>query len=206
MMCRALTLAILVSTSILATAQTQSTLSAETGNNTSACSTSTNPSYCNMALPNFTTNASNVGAQTVYLAPTPGHVSPLTIQQSYLYPGATTRVIAAYQPWFNPNNCFTGGGENNAGHPCVGYSENNTAVIAQQHSTMIARGFTDVSPDWYGNSSSQSFLNQTVIDEAADLSGRCSGSSCPMHLMVMIDKGLITSGMSNAAACPKSTT
>jgi hypothetical protein len=201
MICRALALCMFLSVSIWVTAQTQSTLSTETGNNTSACSTATNPSYCSMALPNFMTKFS--GAQTVYIAPTPGHVSPQTIQQSYLYPGATTRIIAAYQPWFNPNNCWTG--TPTAGHPCVGYSENNTAVIAQQHSTMLARGFTDVSPDWYGNSSSQSFLNQTVIDEAADLSGRCNGSSCPMHLMIMIDKGLITSGMSNAAGCPTGT-
>src|SRR5439155_1468489 len=106
MLYRVLALAILASTPILTTAQTQSTLSAETGNNTSACSSSTNPSYCNMALPNFTTKFS--GAQTVYIAPTPGHVSPQTIQQSYLYPGATTRIIAAYQPWFNPSNCWIG--------------------------------------------------------------------------------------------------
>jgi hypothetical protein len=159
-----------------------------------------------MALPDFVTNSGNTGAQTVHFAPTPGHVSPLTIQQSYLYPGATTRVIAAYQPWFDPNHCFTGETETNPGHPCVGYSENNSAVIAQQYSTMIARGFTDVSPDWYGNSSSQSFLNQTVIDEAADLAGRCVGSNCPLHLMVMIDKGLITSGMTGASGCPASST
>jgi hypothetical protein len=70
-------------------------------------------------------------------------------------------------------------------------------------------GFTDVSPDWYGNSSAQSFLNQTVIDEASDLSTRASGY---LSLMIMIDKGLITSGMaetpysSAAPACDESTT
>jgi hypothetical protein len=195
---------------IAATAQTISSLAAETGNNTSACSADGTPSYCTETLPTLTSNSSYEGyVQTYYLTPTPGHVSPLTIEQSYLYSGATTRVIAAYQPWFAPEsggsyNCYPypeGGYTGTALHPCTGYSENDTATVTEQHTTMIARGFTDVSPDWYGNSTGQTFLNQTVLDEAADLASRCSGSSCPLHLMIMIDGGTITSGMQGAPAC-----
>jgi hypothetical protein len=180
------------------------------------------PSYCFEPLPSLTTEAANGAAQTQILTPTPRHVSPLTIAQSYLYSGATTRIVAAYQPWFSPKTgtypCYqypSGGFSGTASHPCSGYSENDASAINLQHTTMIARGFTDVSPDWYGNCSlvgctyDQSFLNQTVITEAADLASR---SGYPLRLMIMIDKGLITSGMAsspfNSAApgCPSSGT
>lgn len=176
------------------------------------------PSYCFEALGPLTTASANNAAESQLLTPTPRHVSPLTISQSYLYPSATTRVIAAYQPWFSPTTgpypCYqypSGGYTGTAAHPCSGYSENDADAINLQHTTMIARGFTDVSPDWYGNCNldgctyDQSFLNQTVVAEAADLASRPGN---PLRLMIMIDKGLITSGMAasqfNAAAagCP----
>jgi hypothetical protein len=180
------------------------------------------PSYCFGPLPLLTTAAANTSAQTQLLTPTPRHVSPLTISQSYLYSGATTRIIAAYQPWFSPQTgsypCYqypSGGYSETAAHPCSGYDENDAVTINSQHTTMIDRGFTDVSPDWYGNcnlvgcSYDQSFLNDTVMAEAADLAAR---PGYPLHLMIMIDKGLIESGMAsspfNSAApgCPTSGT
>jgi hypothetical protein len=209
--------------SIAATAQTKSTLSAETGNNTSACSAKGTPSYCFEQLTDLTTVIpGNSNAQTQHLTPL-GHVSPLTIKKSYLYTGATTRIVAAYQPWFSPQTgsypCtqfVSGGDEDDPGHPCSGYSENDTATVKLQHTKMLNRGFTDVSPDWYGNcdglsdcSSNQTFLNNTVIAEAVDLNSR---SGHPLHMMIMIDKGLITSGMtatannSAAVGCPTSGT
>jgi len=215
-----LTLTMFVCLSVAAIAQTSS-LTTETKNNTSACSTSTFPSYCFEALPNLTTASANTNVQTQILTPLPRHVSPLTVKK-YLYSGATTRIVAAYQPWFSPATgsypCYqypSGGFTGTASHPCSGYSENNSATVKLQHTTMHNLGFTDVSPDWYGNcnlvgcASDQTFLNNTVIAEAADLATRGTGY---LQLMIMIDKGLITSGMaassfnSAAAGCPTSST
>lgn len=178
------------------------TFATQIANNTSMCSTATFPSYCTMATPLFATASSNTGAQTPVFDAV-GHVSSKTLS-SYLYSGNTTRFIAAIQPWFpGQAACWNLPFNGSSAHPCVGYNMNHADVVALQHSTMLARGFTDVSPDWYGNSSSQTFINQTVITEATDLAGRCNGSVCPLHLMIMVDGGLISSGMSNASGCPK---
>ena len=216
---------ILLATAILSvalSAQTTTTLTTETANNTSACSSSTKPSYCNQStISILTTATANTHAQTQSLNPLPGHVSSVTIKK-YLYTGATTRIIAAYQPWFAPQtggtyNCYpypTGGYTGSFLHPCNGQSENLSSTVTLQHTKMHTVGFTDVSPDWYGNcngsgcASDQRFLNDTVIAEAADLAGRASGY---LRLMIMIDKGLITSGMTatsysgSSAGCPTST-
>jgi hypothetical protein len=184
------------------------TFANEVANNTSACSGNSFigvffPSYCNIALPDFKSATANTGVQTLHLSPI-GHVSQMTLN-TYMYPGATTRWIAAYQPWFNPLNCVTANYNTSSKHPCVGYNENSGSVIAQQHTLMLTEGFTDVSPDWYGDSgnSDSTFINNTVIAEAADLAARCSGT-CPLHLMVMVDGGLIVNGMVGATGCPKS--
>jgi hypothetical protein len=170
-------------------------LTLQTQNNTSACSTSTFPSYCTIAMPAFTTTSSNTNAQTQVLAPTPGHVSQLPVS-NYFYSGNTIKNVAAIQPWFS-----TATGCN--GHPCIGYTSSNPSLVAQQDTMLCNEGFSDISPDWYGNTSAQSVINNTVIAEAADLAGRV-GSSCPLKMEVMIDKGLITSGMVGAAGCPTS--
>jgi|SRR5580698_835825 hypothetical protein len=222
---------------VLANAQTPaqptSTLSAQTSNNTSACSSSSydgggtaDPSYCTVSqISQLTTASANTYAQTQVLNPTPGHVSSISIKTSYLYSGATTRIISAYQPWFAPEGSTypdceyygPGGNESYSLHPCTGYSENVAATVKLQDTTMHEVGFTDVSPDWYGNCNGdgcnngtpQTFLNQTIITEAADLATRASGY---LGLMIMIDKGLITSGMTatsysgGSPGCPASTT
>jgi hypothetical protein len=208
----AMSIAVCICCSAIAYGQTTSTLAAQTKNNTSACSAVNVPPGC-FLVPDLTTATANTNAQTKALTPTPGNVSPNTIKRDYLYSNATTRIISAYQPWFSPETgslpCYvypSGGYTGTAAHPCSGYNENLAATVKLQHTTMISRGFTDVSPDWYGNSSSQTFLNNTVIAEAADLASR---TNYPLKLMIMIDKGLITSGMAasahNAAApaCPE---
>src|ERR1700678_2623981 len=217
-------------------AQPTSTLTAETANNTSACSSSSYgggkavPAYCTVSpISGLTTFYTNTDAQTQILNPLPGHVSNVTIEHSYLYPKSNTRIIAGYQPWFAPEGstypdcsdylAYGTGNESNLLHPCTGYSENSTGTsgtIWKQHTTMHNVGFTDVSPDWYGNcdgtgcndGSPQTFLNQTVIDEATDLATRAPGY---LYLMIMIDQGLIESGMTAttysgaSAGCAKST-
>src|SRR6202035_2550560 len=87
-------------------------------------------------------------------------------------------------------------------HKIVGYDENNLVpkpgVIAAQDKLMIAEGFWAVSPDWYGPSNAQAFINNTVIAQAKDLSGRT------LKLLVMLDGGAITSGTNSLPGCPKS--
>jgi hypothetical protein len=207
----AVSIAVSIYCSAIGYAQTTSTLTVQTSNNTSACSAVNDPSGC-FLVPDLTTATANTNAQTKILTPTPGHVSPDTILKDYLYSGATTRIISAYQPWFSPETgsypCYvypSGGYTGSASHPCSGYNENLAATVKLQHTTMISSGFTDVSPDWYGNSSNQTFTNQTVTTEAADLASR---TGYPLKLMIMIDKGLITGGMAAAShnavapACP----
>lgn len=183
------------------------TLASRTTPNTSACYTDSAPPYCTSALQNFQTNVANVNAQTVNLVPL-GFVSQMPIQ-SYLYPGAQTRVIMAYQPWFpGQAPCWTLPTVTSA-HPCTGQNENSAAVVSQQHSLMLSEGVTDVSPDWYGNSGTQTFINNTVLTQATDLASRCTGTTsntCPLHLMIMVDGGLITSGMSGVSGCPQGST
>jgi hypothetical protein len=200
----AVSIAITICLSAIAQGQTTSTLTAQTNNNTSACSAVGTPSGC-FLVPDLTTATANTNAQTQILTPTPGHVSPDSILKDYLYSGATTRIISAYQPWFSPETgaypCYvypSGGYTGTASHPCSGYNENLAATVKLQHTTMISRGFTDVSPDWYGNGSSASstFINATVMAEAADLAAR---TNYPLKLMIMIDKGLITAGMASSA-------
>jgi hypothetical protein len=211
--CSVLT-ATLLFTPYLAFAQTVTT---ETGNNTSACSGVGDPKglqvYCEGNFGGFNTNANNTNAQTQIVDPIPGHVSSIKLI-NYLYAGAPTKFIAAYQPWF----CFGGGGSGpyngtqvcniaNAGsHKVVGYDENNLVpkpgVLAAQHQLMISEGFWAVSPDWYGTSSTQAFINTTVHAEVTDITTHTRN----LKLLIMLDGGALTNGTSTLAGCPKSST
>jgi hypothetical protein len=200
-------------TAHFASAQTPAaTANSETGNNTSACSGVDDPAglqaYCSGNFAGFMTNGNNTNAQTQTVDPIPGHVSSVKLI-NYLYSGAPTKFIAAYQPWF----CNTGNpGPYNGtqiceitdagSHKIVGYDENNTlpepGIIAAQDKLMIAEGFWAVSPDWYGTNSTQSFINATVMAQAADLKSRS------LKLLIMLDEGAITSGTgSGIAGCAK---
>jgi len=185
----------------------------EAGNNTSACAGTGDPAglqgYCSGNFAGFKTNGSNTNAQTQTVDPVPGHVSSVKLIK-YLYSGATTKFIAAYQPWF----CNTGAsGPYNGTQTCtiadagyhkiVGYDENNkvpeAGIIAAQDKLMVAEGFWAVSPDWYGTSSSKAFINATVMAQAMDLKSRA------LKLLVMLDEGAITSGNSGTqytTGCP----
>ncbi len=195
-------------------AQTPGTFPTQTGNNTSACSGVGDPAglqpYCAGNFAGFKTNSANTNAETQVVDPIPGHVSPVKLI-NYLYSGAPTKFIAAYQSWF----CATGAaGPYNGTQTCtiasagdhkiVGYDENNVVpkpgVIAAQDKLMIAEGFWAVSPDWYGTSSGKAFVNNTVIAQANDLKNRS------LKLLIMLDGGAITSGTSSLAGCPKSST
>jgi hypothetical protein len=188
-------------------------LAEEIGGNGSACATLGTLGECyalwnTSALPNLTTNPANTNAQTQILTPS-GNISPVTVVDSYLYPNFNGQVIFTSQPWFSPETgsytceLYTGGTYSSSKHPCNGYNNNLAAVVKAQHDLMIREGQGGVNsvvdtPDYYGNSASQAFLEATVAQEAADAKGRCTGTtaaSCPIWFSVMFDKGLTTSGM-----------
>jgi len=142
-----------------AVAQTTSTLTAETGNNTSASSF---PQHDN----------GNVVA---------GNVSKLDTH-TLLYPGATTSVYAHFQPWF----CMPGSGspvQRCHGHILTGYNSNDATTVKNQVTDMISRGIQGVIIDWYG--SGAAIENGTSLKIMAEAQSR----SPVFQFAIMEDKG-----------------
>src|SRR5437868_1796853 len=79
------------------------TLDAQTGNNTAACSAANSPSYCQAPM----VGMSDPTSGTYNLAP--GNVSKVDIH-SMLYQGSTTKVFAYFEPWFCMNSGSTATG------------------------------------------------------------------------------------------------
>jgi hypothetical protein len=150
-----------------ALAQT-STLSAETGNNTSAVSF---PQHDN----------GNVA---------PGNVSKLDTH-TLLYPGATTSVYAHFLPWF----CTPGatdpadGIQRCNGHILSGYNSNDATVVKKQVDDMISRGIQGVIIDWYG--SSAAIENGTSLKMMAEAQSR----NPVFQFTIMEDKGAVSNCM-----------
>jgi hypothetical protein len=144
-----------------ALAQT-STLSAETGNDTSAVSF---PQHDN----------GNVA---------PGNVSKLD-SHTLLYPGATTSVYAHFLPWF----CTPGTGspiQRCNGHILSGYNSNDATVVKNQVNDMISRGIQGVIIDWYG--SSATIENGTSLKMMAEAQSR----NPVFQFAIMEDKGAVS--------------
>ena len=111
----------------------------------SACSGNAAPTVgCNGvgSMP-LLTNAANTGAETTVIDPLPSSVSPLSIK-SYLYAGATTRIMAEYQPWFCNTSTPCGGHQN------IGMQESNSAQVLYQATWMRSIGADVVDVDYYG--------------------------------------------------------
>ncbi len=154
-------LALLLAGSALA--QT-STLSAETGNNTSAVSF---PQHDN----------GNVA---------PGNVSKLD-SHTLLYPGATTSVYAHFQPWFcTPGTTGSDGIQRCNGHILSGYNSNDATVVKNQVNDMISRGIQGVVIDWYG--SAATIENGTSLKMMAEAQSR----NPVFQFAIMEDKGAVS--------------
>src|SRR5512146_993677 len=121
-----------------------STYTAETSNNTAACSAASSPSYCQGGF----TPMTSAGSGTYN--PAPGNVSPLDVHK-LLYAGNSTQVFSYWQPWFcmNSGSSATGTGTLCDGHSQVGYNSSSSATVAGQTADMIRRGFDGVVVDWY---------------------------------------------------------
>jgi hypothetical protein len=164
------------------------TLIKETSNNTSLCSSSSDPggnlSYCSAFFNGFNTNPNNTSAETLVPDSPAGHVSNISIKQ-LMYSGWNGRMICEYQPWFGLSS-----------HKSVGYNENSSATVAAQDSFMINEGCDINLLDFYGSlDPNQSFNLTTANTVFADLNGR-SGS--PLKFGILEDKGALKS------TCPTS--
>ena len=134
------------------------TLAAETSNNTSA--------------------ADSFAAQTNGNAGA-GNVSKLDIH-SLLYPGATTKVIAHFMPWWGDPK-----------HIKVGYSSHDPAQIHRQIMDMISRGVDGTIIDWYGPADFTDQTAKLVMAEVEQHPG--------FTFAIMVDKGAIAN--SPCAGC-----
>jgi hypothetical protein len=159
------------------------TLVSQLSNNTSACSSSSDPAgnlaYCFSFFDGFNTNPNNLGAETLVPNAPTGHISPLTIR-NLMYPGWNGKVICEYQPWFGLSS-----------HATVGYSENDAATVAAQNSFMVREGCDVNLVDFYGPvDPKQSFNLATTNAVFADLNAR---SGYPLKFGIMEDKGSLIS-------------
>jgi hypothetical protein len=189
------------------------TLAQQTANNTSACSGVSDPvgnwGYCNGNFASFSAASSESLAEDQTINPIPGHMSPLPLSDLF-YPGNTIKFIADYQAWFcttGPPGPYDGHqvctAANEGSHKMIGYSENNPATIAAQVSFMQSIGISAISPDWYGTSTSQSFLQNTTLAIGNYL------ATLPGHLFklfIMLDGGALKAGTSSLAGCPQNGT
>lgn len=159
------------------------TLIPQLSNNTSACSSSTDPSgnlaYCFAFFDGFNTSPNNVGSETLVPDSPADHISPLPIR-NLMYPNWTGKVICEYQPWFGLSS-----------HASVGYNENNPATVRSQNSFMIREGCDVNLVDFYGSvDPNQSFNLATTNAVFADLNSR---SGYPLKFGIMEDKGSLIS-------------
>jgi hypothetical protein len=164
------------------------TLLRQLSNNTSLCSSATDPGgnllYCSGFFNGFNTNPNDLSAETLVPNAPAGHVSPLSVKQ-LMYPGWTGRLICEYQPWFGLSS-----------HKSVGYNENLPATVAAQDSFMLTEGCDINLIDFYGSlSQGQSFNLATTNAVFNDLNNR---SGFPLKFGIMEDKGALT------ATCPTS--
>jgi hypothetical protein len=151
-----------------ALAQTTSTLSAETGNNTSAV---TFPQHDN----------GNVAA---------GNISKLDTH-TLLYPGATTSIYAHFVPWFcTPGTTGTDGIQRCNGHILTGYNSNDATVVKNQVDDMISRGLQGAIIDWYG--SAATIENGATLKMMAEAQSRTP----VFQFAIMEDKGAVSNCVS----------
>ena len=166
----------------------------QVSNNTSVCSSSSNPGgnlpYCTTFFNGFSTNPKDLSAQTLVPNSPAGHVSDISLRQ-LMYSGWTGRMICEYQPWFGLGS-----------HKSVGYNENSPATVAAQDSFMITEGCDINLIDFYGSlDPNQSFNLTTTNTVFADLRGRLG---YPLKFGILEDKGALkascpTSGVSQSA-------
>jgi PKD repeat protein len=127
------------------------TLRAETANNTSAANS-------------FATQGNGNAAA--------GNVSKMPVQQ-LLYSGSTTKVFAAWLPWFGGSN-----------HMNVGYRSDDPAQVHRQVEDMISRGINGAVIDWFGP-------NVQILSAASILMQREAEAHPGFEFAIMEDSGAL---------------
>jgi hypothetical protein len=74
------------------------TLQQETSNNTSACTASGNPLWCDSGFSGLTDTQGSI--ETVLFDPPPAHVSNVPLN-TLMYSGFNGQFLCEYQPWFD---------------------------------------------------------------------------------------------------------
>jgi PKD repeat protein len=134
------------------------TLQAETANNTSAANSFTAQGNGNVAA---------------------GNVSKMPTQQM-LYSGSTTKVFAAWLPWFGGSN-----------HMNVGYRSDDPAQVHRQVEDMISRGINGAIIDWFGP-------NVDILSAASILMQKEAEAHPAFEFAIMEDSGaLFNAAVSN---------
>jgi len=132
-----------------ASAQTQTTYTTETSNNTSACGSGTKESHCTGTGNTYGPGSNGFSTTSGTYIPEPGNVShadihPLITGFNASTPGAPL-VFVHYLPWF----CTTASPTCN-GHVLSGYASNSNTTITNQMNDIVSRGFDGVVVNWYG--------------------------------------------------------
>src|SRR5690349_3188945 len=192
-------LLVLLSLSVAATAAAQSTtFSAQTSNNTAACTGAGSPSYCQAGFGGMNDSTSGV------FNPAPSNVSNVDIH-TLLYGSNTTKVFGYVMPWFcmNAGSTTTGAGTLCQNHVQVGYNSNDANTVNGQAQDMIRRGLNGAVLDWYGPT--LGFYDSVAQKYRDNLNARCLGpQSCPLLLTLMEDQGSYEwSGGKNGKGCPQ---
>ncbi|HEY2295383.1 MAG TPA: hypothetical protein VGM86_32170 [Thermoanaerobaculia bacterium] len=166
------------------------THTAETANNTSACSGVGLPgAYCKGAFTGVSSSASGT------YDPAPANVSDVPLRQ-LLYSGGTTKVYAAFMPWFtvchNSSTYPVPSGtdyQHCNGHFEVGYNSDDAGTVDAQISDLLRRGFDGISIAWY-HSASRPEYDGTTAKIRDNLDSRCVGlSPCPMSFLLRLNSG-----------------
>jgi hypothetical protein len=168
-------------------------------NNTSACSAYGVPTFggCNgiISLP-LLYNVADVGAQTTIPVPFPSYVSTKPIK-SYLYAGATTRIIDEVQRWF----CNTASPCN--GHKNIGVQSNDPFYTLGQAQWMKTTGVDVIAYDYYGCGASCGQTSVKAYNLSATkalVSDIVANPTTTPKLMIMIDGGAISG--TGTGQCP----
>ena len=164
------------------------TLIQQTSNNTSACSSASDPGvnlpYCTSFFGGFNANPNNIGIQTLVPDSPAGHLSNLSIKQ-LIYSGWKGQLICEYQPWFGLSI-----------HQSVGYNENSSVTAAAQDSFMLSEGCDINLVDYYGSLDPNQIFNLTTTNTVfADLNSR---GRYPLKFGILEDNGAVKS------TCPTS--
>jgi hypothetical protein len=183
---RSLLLALLIALPLPQLLAQTTTYSAESGNNTAACSAAGTPAYCKGGFTAMSTSGSGT------YNPAPGNVSNENVHGLF-YSGASTRIFTHFQPWFcmQSGSTATGTGTLCNKHLQVGYNSYDAATVNGQLNDMQRRGFDGLVVDWYATDPNVAPNYDATTKLIRDnLAARCSGpQSCPMYLTLMEDEG-----------------